>query len=342
MAMWLSRCLLALFLGLTGVAHGASAEPESDKDNAGKSAYLTLIIDDLGQNPERDRRALALPGPVTLAIMPDTPHATDFAREAHKAGKTVILHMPMDPATGPYAWRPDLPMDELAKRLNDALLKVPYAAGLNNHEGSRMTAQPEAMGWLVAELQRRHLFLIDSRTSAKTVAAAQAQLIGLASASRDVFLDDVRTPEAVATQLKTAIRLAHKQGSVIMIGHPYPVTLDLLERELPGLKAQGINWIDVRRMISVRGNGAMAAHGKNGVYHKTAAAHPAKPSEPKAAPVTPSAPATPTKPDAPPAPTTPAEPAIPDAPSTPAAAAPDAPAAPAAPAATEQEPPAEL
>lgn len=335
MVMWFSRCLLAGLLSLAGIAHGASAEPENDKDSAGKSAYLTLIIDDLGQNPERDRRALALPGPVTLAIMPDTPHATDFAREAHKAGKTVILHMPMDPATGPYAWRPDLPMDELARRLNAALLKVPYAAGLNNHEGSRMTAQPEAMGWLVAELQRRHLFLIDSRTSAKTVAAAQAQLIGLASASRDVFLDDVRTPEAVATQLKTAIRLAHKQGSVIMIGHPYPVTLDLLERELPGLKAQGINWIDVRRMISVRGNGAMAAHGKNGVYHKTAAPHPAKPSEPPATPVTPSVPATPAEPAIPAAPST-----APDAPAP--ALAPDASAAPAAPPATEQEPPAEL
>lgn len=271
MAAWLSRCLLAVFLGFVGVALGASPEPEGAKDSAAKTAYLTLIIDDLGQNPERDRRALALPGPVTLAIMPDTPHATDFAREAHKAGKTVILHMPMDPATGPYAWRPDLPMEELEKRLTAAFLKVPYAAGMNNHEGSRMTAQPEAMGWLVAELQRRHLFLVDSRTSAKTVAAAQAQLIGLASASRDVFLDDVRTPEAIATQLKTAIKLARKQGSAIMIGHPYPVTLDVLEREMPGLKAQGIDWIDIRRMISVRGNGAMAAHGKNGVYHKTAA-----------------------------------------------------------------------
>lgn len=275
MVVWLSRCLLALSLGLVGVAHGASTEPESGKQSTAKTAYLTLIIDDLGQNPERDRRALALPGPVTLAIMPDTPHATDFAREAHHAGKTVILHMPMDPATGPYAWHPELPMDELEQRLNAALLKVPYAAGLNNHMGSRMTAQPEAMGWLVAELQRRHLFLVDSRTSAKTVAAAQAQLIGLASVSRDVFLDDVRTPEAIATQLRAAIKLAHKQGSAVMIGHPYPVTLDVLERELPGLKAQGIDWIDIRRMISVRGNGAMAAHGKNGIYHKSTALRPA-------------------------------------------------------------------
>ena len=132
--------------------------------------------------------------------------------------------------------------------------------------GSRMTAQPAAMAWLMAELQRRNKFFVDSRTSAQTVAAAEAQKIGLAHVSRDVFLDDERTEAAIATQLQTAIKLAHKQGSVVMIGHPYPQTLAVLERELPKLKAQGIDWIDIKLMISVRSNLAMAAHGKNGTY----------------------------------------------------------------------------
>lgn len=247
--------LFTLFWLLAGTAHAAPAK-----------AYMSIIIDDLGQNIERDNRTLALPGPVTMAIMPDTPHAIDFARQAHKAGKTVILHMPMDPATGPYAWHPDIPLPELASRLNAALAKVPHAAGINNHMGSRMTAQPAAMAWLMGELQRRHKFFVDSRTSAQTVAAQQAQKIDLASVSRDVFLDDERTEAAIATQLQTAIALAHKQGSAVMIGHPYPQTLAVLERELPKLKAQGIDWIDIRQMISVRSNRAMAGHGKDGDY----------------------------------------------------------------------------
>ena len=254
--------LLALLCCLTGAAHAAPASPAATPHKA----YLSLIIDDLGQNLPRDRRVLALPGPVTTAVMPDTPHAAEFAREAHKAGKIVILHMPMDPATGPFAWHPDLPIDELAKRLEAAFKAVPYTSGINNHMGSRMTSQPQAMAWLMENLQQRHKFFVDSRTSAQTVAAAQAQKIGLASVSRDVFLDDVRTEEAIAVQLQTAIKLAHKQGSAVMIGHPYPQTLAVLERELPKLKAQGIEGIDIRQMIGVRSNKAMAGHGKDGVY----------------------------------------------------------------------------
>lgn len=254
------RSLLVL-LGLlcTGVALAAPAQPAK--------AYMTVIIDDLGQHVERDNRVLALPGPVTLAIMPDTPHASDFARQGHQAGKTVILHMPMDPATGPYAWHPATPLPELARRLDAALAKVPHAAGINNHMGSRMTSQVEPMAWLMAELQRRHLFFVDSRTSAATVAAARAQAIGLAHVSRDVFLDDVRTPEAIAGQLQLGIELARRQGSAVLIGHPYPQTLEVLEREIPRLKRLGIELVALPQMIAERSNLAMPAHGEHGLYH---------------------------------------------------------------------------
>ena len=254
--------ILGLLCCLAGAAHAASTETATTPHKA----YLSLIIDDLGQNLPRDRRVLALPGPVTTAIMPDTPHAAEFAREAHRAGKIVILHMPMDPATGPFAWHPELPMEELEKRLNAAFKAVPYASGINNHMGSRMTVEPKAMAWLMADLQRRHKFFVDSRTSARTVAAAQAQKIGLASVSRDVFLDDEQTEQAITAQLQTAINLARKQGSAVMIGHPYPQTLAVLERELPKLKAQGIEWIDIKSMIGLRGNKAMVGHGKDGTY----------------------------------------------------------------------------
>lgn len=256
-----ARLLFGLCLGaLLCLPAAAASRPD------GGRPLISIIIDDLGQNLARDRQVLDISPAIALAIIPDTPHAAELAREAHHRGRTVMLHMPMDPAGGDYAWRPELTQEERAHRLDAALAKVPYAQGLNNHEGSRMTADRPAMAWLAAELQRRHLFLLDSRTSAATVAAAEAQKIGLASLSRDVFLDDDPSEAAVMEQMQRGLALARKQGTVVMIGHPKPATLAVLKRVLPTLKAQGFELVKPSLMIAERSNRAMAGHGQNGIY----------------------------------------------------------------------------
>lgn len=257
------RASLWLLLGLLPLL--CQAAPGLHESHQEKPR-LALIIDDLGQNPARDERVLALPGPVALAILPDTRHAAALAQRAHTAGKTVMLHLPMAPAGGPYAWRPELPAEELQRRLDNALAAVPHVSGLNNHMGSQMTDQQQPMAALMTTLQQRHLFFLDSRTNPKTVAAAAAQQIGLASLSRDIFLDDDPSPEAVAQQFAAAIALARKQGSVVIIGHPHSSTLELLERELPRLQSSGIDWVGIAQMIATRANRAMEAHGTNGIY----------------------------------------------------------------------------
>lgn len=250
---WRALCVA---LGLLFAGSASPAQP----------VHLSLIIDDLGHDPARDQRVLALPGPVALAILPDAPHAAELARDAHRARRTVMLHMPMAPADGDFAWQPGQPADVWRERLVAALRQVPHAHGLNNHMGSRMTADQAAMDALMPELQRRHLFFVDSRTTPATVAAASAQRINLASLSRDLFLDHDSSPEAVARSFQRGLEIARHQGSVVMIGHPHASTLAVLERELPKLAEQGIDWIDVPAMIALRGNQAMPAHGKNGVY----------------------------------------------------------------------------
>ncbi|KAF1069022.1 MAG: hypothetical protein GAK45_01198 [Pseudomonas citronellolis] len=247
---WPWAACLGLLLAWCGAAQSAAPAVA----NLRQPVFMSVVIDDLGQNLSRDRHVFDLPKGVALAILPDTPHAAELAREAHQRGRPILLHMPMDPAGGPFAWTPGLPADELSRRLQAALDTVPYVQGVNNHEGSRMTADRAAMTLLVATLRERHLYLLDSRTSAATVAADEAQKAGLASLSRDVFLDNDATPDAVLAQLRSGIALARKQGSAVLIGHPHPATLSTLAAELPKLRSQGIELVGPQWLIGERAN----------------------------------------------------------------------------------------
>lgn len=200
-------------------------------------ARLVLVIDDIGNHPRADRRAVNLPGPVAMAILPGTPNAARMANIAHAQGKPVMVHLPMqaypDSPLGPFALRMDMDETGFRQTVRDALAAVPHAQGLNNHMGSLLTRHPGAMDWLMDELNTGSgLFFLDSRTTAKTLTEEFARKHEVPWLRRHVFLDDDPQPEAVARQWQAALEYARQRGEVVVIGHPYPATLALLEREL--------------------------------------------------------------------------------------------------------------
>lgn len=204
---------------------------------AGEPARLVLVIDDIGNHLRADRSAVNLPGPVAMAILPGTPNAARIANIAHAQGKPVMVHLPMqaypDSPLGPFALRMDMDETDFRQTVRDALAAVPHAQGLNNHMGSLLTRHPGAMDWLMDELNNGSgLFFLDSRTTAKTLTEEFARKHKVPWLRRHVFLDDDPQPEAVARQWQAALAHARRHGEVVVIGHPYPATLALLEREL--------------------------------------------------------------------------------------------------------------
>jgi polysaccharide deacetylase 2 family uncharacterized protein YibQ len=220
------------------------------KNSNGKvaDARLAIIIDDLGSDRAAAEAVFALGYPLTVSVLPNHEHSVDIAKEAHRRGFQVMLHLPMQSVANEtreaQELRPGMPAPEVAALLDQFLQYVPDAAGVNNHQGSQATADTALMDELMPVLRDRHLFYVDSRTTAATVAYDTAQDFGVRSAFRNVpFLDDVAEVAAVRKQLELALRGAREKGEAVAIGHPHPATLQALREVLPQAQGQGVRLV---------------------------------------------------------------------------------------------------
>jgi polysaccharide deacetylase 2 family uncharacterized protein YibQ len=217
-------------------------------------ARLAIIIDDLGSDRPAAEAIFALGYPLTISVLPNHEHSVEIAEEAHRRGLQVMLHLPMQSVANetPEAQelRPGLPAQEVAALVDQFLQNVPDAAGVNNHQGSQATTDGVLMDELMPVLRDHHLFYVDSRTTAATVAYDTAQDFGVRSAFRNVpFLDDIAEVAAVRKQLKLALRGAREKGEAVAIGHPHPATLQALREVLPQAQSQGVRLVLASELV---------------------------------------------------------------------------------------------
>ncbi|WP_078117775.1 divergent polysaccharide deacetylase family protein [Thiosocius teredinicola] len=220
-------------------------------------ARVAIIIDDLGNSLSLGRKAVDLPGALTCAVLPDLAHSRELAERAHRDGKEVMLHLPMQTADGrlmgPGGLHMDMTREGFARKVKANLDAVPYAAGVNNHMGSLLTRHPGAMRWLMQDLKSLgSYYFVDSRTDVRTVARDLAREEGLANAERDVFLDNQRNADYIRGQMRQLIREARRNGTAIGIGHPYPETIKVLKEMLPRLADYGIELVPVSELVEPR------------------------------------------------------------------------------------------
>lgn len=221
-----------------------------------KTALVAIVIDDLGQDVKQAREVLSLPGRLTIAVMPGLANSGKIAALAKQEDREVLIHLPMEsrgknekPAPG--ILRSNMTPMEFLTTLSEDVASVPGAVGINNHEGSSLTENKEAMKFLMAELKSRNLLFLDSLTSAKSVAYATAKEFGLKAARRDVFLDNEGdNPAYIRGQLDELAGIARKDGTAIGIGHPHPATISELRKWLAEADGQGIEIVPVSRLMN--------------------------------------------------------------------------------------------
>jgi polysaccharide deacetylase 2 family uncharacterized protein YibQ len=225
----------------------AEAAKPQPQEPAPPLPRLALVIDDLGYTqPELVTRLCSLPVSFSVAVLPYQEHTRESAEIAHRLGKEIMLHLPMEPIgypgpgrdPGPNAILFNLPEPEIRRRVRLALDEIPYRVGVNNHMGSRITPDRLRMGWVLQEIKVRKCFFVDSRTEKDSVAYDVAEQLGVPAVQRRVFLDDDKAFPEMEKQWERALKLAGKEGFVLVIGHIYPETVEALEKLVPRAKGQ--------------------------------------------------------------------------------------------------------
>lgn len=208
---------------------------------AAQAGKLAIVIDDVGYRPAEENKVLQMPQAISVAVLPNAPHAREMATKAHQSGHEVLIHLPMAPLSKQPLEKdtltPEMSSEEVIRIMRNAVNNVPYAVGLNNHMGSRMTSSLPGMQKVMQALNHYNLYFLDSMTIANSQAVPAAQGTQVRVLKRRVFLDDSQDINAIRQQFSRAVKLAQRDGYAIAIGHPHPNTVRVLQQMLPTLPA---------------------------------------------------------------------------------------------------------
>ena len=204
---------------------------------------VVLIIDDLGGDRESVDRLVEMNLPLNVAVLPYLPHSGYAAREAHRSGMDVILHLPMEPKyssgytaddAGEGVLLVGYPISRLKEELRKNILAVPGAVGVNNHMGSKFMENEKLVRIVMEEIRTRGFYFVDSLTTADSVGYRVARGLGVKVLRRDVFIDEAdRGKDYTVRQIDRLVNIAEKNGMAVGIGHPYPQTIEALSQYLP-------------------------------------------------------------------------------------------------------------
>jgi polysaccharide deacetylase 2 family uncharacterized protein YibQ len=203
---------------------------------------VAIIIDDLGYDKKIALKLSKLNARLTFSILPFSPFQKSIARLSREKGFGIMLHLPMEPLEypnidpGPGTLLTSMTPDQLTRQLEKDLDAVPYIRGVNNHMGSKMTAESGQMYQIFSILKKRGLYFVDSRTTAETLCKPSARLFQIPFAQRDIFLDHRVEVEFIRKQLKELVRIAQRNGYAVGIGHPHSLTYQVLHEMLPDLR----------------------------------------------------------------------------------------------------------
>ena len=220
-----------------------------------KKGTICLVIDDYGFIfNDMVRNFIELNSNFTVAIIPSSPYAKIISDYADSLNNEIIIHMPMESyelekTNYEIELHEKLNADLVEQKIKRSFEEIPMAIGLNNHQGSRGTADSRVMTLLAKEIKNNKKFFIDSRTASNSIAESTMRKYGVPTNKRDVFLDNELDEEKIKIQLLKLAEKSEEKGIAIGIGHVKPQTLNVLSREIPELQKKGFRFEFVSNLV---------------------------------------------------------------------------------------------
>lgn len=226
-------------------------KPESKK----YSGKLAIIVDDCGYDMSSVRTLLNTGLPLNFAVLPYKPYSSDVLEMIKSSGRVAMLHLPMEPmdrsamSEGSSTICVDMSKAKILELTRKAINSLPGISGVNNHQGSKVTADAATITTVLQELKNQDLFFVDSRTSSKSVARDKAVAMGVPTARNDIFLDNSSDVQAIRKQIYKAMEIAEKNGSAIAICHARPNTAKAWSMYAEEIKSTGIKLVPITDLL---------------------------------------------------------------------------------------------
>ena len=211
-------------------------------------AKIAFVIDDAGLNVNNLKRYTSLPFALTIAVLPRLSHSKDCAYVVRNSGQELILHQPMQSVNlnlnpGDGAIEPEMSTFEIAQTVKQNLDEIgPNVKGMNNHEGSLISANVIKIGTVLDVALERNIYFLDSRTNVETKAPQAALERDMKIYERDIFIDNVLDKDSMLKEIFKGLEIANRKGHVIMIGHvdkSINILPSLLNELYPYLREKG-------------------------------------------------------------------------------------------------------
>ncbi|MEW6097284.1 MAG: divergent polysaccharide deacetylase family protein [bacterium] len=235
-----------------------------------ETAKIAIILDDAGYSTNGFvKELLQIQAPLTFSILPGVKYSKEIATMAHEKGFEIMLHMPMEYCGNSkmtkedelcrtnhnmnpykYAILTGMSKEQVEEELENAINNIPYVVGINNHMGSKATADEVIMSYVLDKIKTRNLYFIDSVTTGLSVAYKVGKRKGVPTNKRSVFLDNINDVEYVKERISELIYMAKRDGYAIGIGHATKrATTEALVEMVPKLKEYGIKVVPASELV---------------------------------------------------------------------------------------------